>query len=26
VGLADPTGTTVAGAREVTVYSWSVLR
>ncbi len=26
VGLADPTGTTMAGAREVTVYSWSVLR
>jgi len=26
VGLGDPTGTAVAGAREVTVYSWSVQR
>jgi hypothetical protein len=26
VGILDPTGTAVAGARGITVYSWSVLR
>jgi hypothetical protein len=26
VGVVDPTGLPVAGAREITVYSWSVLR
>jgi hypothetical protein len=26
VGVVDPTGSPVAGARQITVYSWSVLR